>query len=183
MQVQEGWSPYYKLRGPRYGELTISMAECEGLALVALAKIKKMTKLINGSQRGLRHCLRSQDAWTSTHTILSTSSTPTCHPHVISSDLRPWLQHDSTPTMSVANSMANTSYLGWSNTTRYDSNPYSYFTHSTQRSHHKKADVPSKSNACAATPSHNSHNNGGFQGLGFRVHTPHIQSEHGEYSV
>ena len=41
MQVYEGWSPSYKLRGPRFGELTLSMAECEGLALVTLANMEK----------------------------------------------------------------------------------------------------------------------------------------------
>ena len=30
MQVWEGWSPSYELRGPRYGEQTVWMAECEG---------------------------------------------------------------------------------------------------------------------------------------------------------
>ena len=49
MQVSEGWSPSYELRGPWYAELTISMVECEGLALVTLARIVKMTKLIEGS--------------------------------------------------------------------------------------------------------------------------------------
>ena len=37
MQVQERWSPSYELKGPWYGELTISMVECEGLMLVTLA--------------------------------------------------------------------------------------------------------------------------------------------------
>ena len=31
----------YELRGPRYRELTISMAECEGLVLAILARIEK----------------------------------------------------------------------------------------------------------------------------------------------
>jgi hypothetical protein len=31
-----------------FGELTISMVECKGLALVTLAKMEKMTELING---------------------------------------------------------------------------------------------------------------------------------------
>ena len=38
MQVQEGWSPSYGLRGPKYGELTICMAKCKGLMLVTLAR-------------------------------------------------------------------------------------------------------------------------------------------------
>ena len=41
MQVQEGWSLSYEFKGPRYGELTISMVECKELALVTLARIKK----------------------------------------------------------------------------------------------------------------------------------------------
>jgi hypothetical protein len=35
-----GMVPSYKLRGPEYGMLIISMAECEGLALVTLARIE-----------------------------------------------------------------------------------------------------------------------------------------------
>ena len=42
-QVYEGWSPRYELRDPRFWELTISMAECEGLALVIIVKIEQMT--------------------------------------------------------------------------------------------------------------------------------------------
>jgi hypothetical protein len=38
LQVQEGWSPTYELRGPLYEELTICMAEWEGLTLVTLAR-------------------------------------------------------------------------------------------------------------------------------------------------
>ena len=45
----EGLVPSYELKDPRYGELIISMAEYKGLALVTLARIKKMTKLINGN--------------------------------------------------------------------------------------------------------------------------------------
>jgi hypothetical protein len=41
MQVLEGSSPSYELRGPRFGELTINMAECKGLALMILARIEK----------------------------------------------------------------------------------------------------------------------------------------------
>jgi hypothetical protein len=41
MQVLEGWSPSYELRGLWYGKLTISMAECEGLTLVTFAEIEK----------------------------------------------------------------------------------------------------------------------------------------------
>jgi hypothetical protein len=40
--------PPLSLRGPRYEELTISMVECEGLALITLARIEKMTKVIEG---------------------------------------------------------------------------------------------------------------------------------------
>ena len=40
MQVYEGWSPSYELRGPRFWELAITMAECQGLALVTLAKFE-----------------------------------------------------------------------------------------------------------------------------------------------
>ena len=40
-------SPPMNLRVRGFRELTISMAECEGLALVTLTKMKKMTKLIN----------------------------------------------------------------------------------------------------------------------------------------
>ena len=41
MQVYEGWSPFYELKDPRYRELTISMAEWEGLAIVTLVGLKK----------------------------------------------------------------------------------------------------------------------------------------------
>jgi hypothetical protein len=41
MQVSEGWSLSYKLRGPWYGELIVSMSECEGLVLVTLGGNEK----------------------------------------------------------------------------------------------------------------------------------------------
>jgi hypothetical protein len=41
MQVYEGWSPLTNLGVRGFGELTISMAECEKLALVILAKTEK----------------------------------------------------------------------------------------------------------------------------------------------
>ena len=44
MQVYEGWSPSYELRGPQYEELTISMAECKGLAPITFARNGIMTK-------------------------------------------------------------------------------------------------------------------------------------------
>ena len=40
MQVYEGWSSSYELKCPRFRDLMISITECEGLALVILAKIK-----------------------------------------------------------------------------------------------------------------------------------------------
>ena len=33
--------PPYELKGPRYWELTISMAECEELALMTIARMEK----------------------------------------------------------------------------------------------------------------------------------------------
>ena len=39
MQMYEGWSPFYEIKGKRYGELTICMVKCEGLALVIFARI------------------------------------------------------------------------------------------------------------------------------------------------
>ena len=36
MQKYERWSLSYRLKGMRYGKLTIGMAECEGLALVTM---------------------------------------------------------------------------------------------------------------------------------------------------
>jgi hypothetical protein len=41
MQVQKGWSPSNEFSDPRFWELTISMVECEGLALVTLVKIEE----------------------------------------------------------------------------------------------------------------------------------------------
>ena len=52
IQVFEGWSPSYELKGPRFWELTISMVECKGLTFIILAKNKKMTKLIRGANNG-----------------------------------------------------------------------------------------------------------------------------------
>ena len=52
LQGQEGWSPTYKLRGQWYGELTISMVECEGLVLVTLAIIKKWSRELRGGNKG-----------------------------------------------------------------------------------------------------------------------------------
>ena len=49
--------PSYELRGPRYGELTISMAKCEGLALVTLARIEKVTNLIKGCDKDTQHLI------------------------------------------------------------------------------------------------------------------------------
>jgi hypothetical protein len=40
MQVLEGWSPSCELRGTRFWELTISMAECERLMFVTLIEIE-----------------------------------------------------------------------------------------------------------------------------------------------
>ena len=50
MQVYDGWSPSYELKGSLYWELTISMVKCKGLALVSLVGIeKKMTKFVKVS--------------------------------------------------------------------------------------------------------------------------------------
>ena len=47
-----GWSPSYELRGPRYGELTFSIAICEGLMLVTLARIEKSPNELSGVSEG-----------------------------------------------------------------------------------------------------------------------------------
>ena len=52
MQMQDGWASFYELNGPRYGELTISMAECKVLVLVTLAGIEKWPRLIKGATKG-----------------------------------------------------------------------------------------------------------------------------------
>ncbi len=52
MQMQEGWSPAYELRGPRFGKLTISMAECEGLVFVTFAKFEKRPSELRGDSEG-----------------------------------------------------------------------------------------------------------------------------------
>jgi arginyl-tRNA--protein-N-Asp/Glu arginylyltransferase len=41
MQVKEGWSPSYELRGHRDGTLTISMADCKDLALITIVRVGK----------------------------------------------------------------------------------------------------------------------------------------------
>ena len=52
MHVYEGWSPSYELWGPQYEELTISMAKCEWLALVTLARIEKWPSQLWGINKG-----------------------------------------------------------------------------------------------------------------------------------
>ena len=41
MQMYDGWSPSYEIKGLRYGELTICMAKYEELAFMTLARIEK----------------------------------------------------------------------------------------------------------------------------------------------